>query len=125
MPRIDASIATQIADIIRPVQTDRDATLQAETARTKALANATTEGADPVRDDDVRAAAVHLQQVVEATTMKQVSFGFQQGETPNESIVVIRDQETNKVIRQIPGDDVIKLRKQIDSIIGILFDKHA
>ena len=35
MPRIDAPLATQVADLVRPAQNGRDVQLQAETARAK------------------------------------------------------------------------------------------
>jgi flagellar protein FlaG len=125
MPRIDASLATQLVDVQRPVQTDRDKLLQAETAKVKAMEESAQNGADPVTQDDVRAAAVRLQKVVEATSLKQLSFGFQHDDLTDSSVVVIRDAESNEVIRQIPGDEVLKLRKQLDEIIGIMFDKQA
>jgi uncharacterized FlaG/YvyC family protein len=39
--------------------------------------------------------------------------------------LVIREQESGKVIRQIPGKEVLELRNRIRQMIGIMFDKEA
>lgn len=40
-------------------------------------------------------------------------------------VVQIKDLDTNKVIRQIPGEDVLKLAKRLDEIRGLIFEEKA
>ena len=37
----------------------------------------------------------------------------------------IKDTKTNEVIRQIPGEDALKLAKQLDEVTGVLFKAQA
>lgn len=43
----------------------------------------------------------------------------------DEHVIYVRDQETGKVIRQIPPEEMIKLISSMDEIAGILFNRRA
>jgi flagellar protein FlaG len=57
--------------------------------------------------------------------MAQRSLGFSLDETSGQMVMQIKDTETNEVIRQIPGEDALKLAKQLDQLTGILFKAQA
>lgn len=42
-----------------------------------------------------------------------------------EVVVKVVDPKTNKVIRQIPPEELLKLREKLDELIGILFEARA
>ncbi|MEI6896500.1 MAG: flagellar protein FlaG [Psychromonas sp.] len=39
-----------------------------------------------------------------------------------ESIIIVKDAENDEMIRQIPSEELLVLRKKMDDVIGILFD---
>ena len=125
MPRIDAIVATQMADIQRPAQSERDKDQQAQAAKIRDLKAATDGDAAPVSAHDIRAAAARLQQVIAASTNKQLSFSYTKDELTDEQVIVIKELGSDEVIRKIPGDEIVKVGKQIDAIIGMMFDRNA
>lgn len=50
-----------------------------------------------------------------------ISVQFKADPDYKELIVKVVDQETGKLIRQIPTEDVVKMSKAIDSLKGLLF----
>ena len=50
---------------------------------------------------------------------------FNIDEDSGRMVIQIKDAETNKVIRQIPPDYVIKLAKQLGEVKGLLFEEKA
>jgi len=46
-------------------------------------------------------------------------------EETGQVVVKVVDSETNKVIRQIPPEELLKLREKLDELIGILFEARA
>ncbi len=55
----------------------------------------------------------------------QRSLGFTVDEASGQMVMQIKDTETNELIRQIPGEDVLKLAKRLDDLTGILFKAQA
>jgi uncharacterized FlaG/YvyC family protein len=125
MPRIDANVATQMADVQRPTQTERDRDQQALAAKLRDQKQAVTGDGEQVSGDDLRAAAARLQQVIAVSTNKQLSFSYTKDENTDEPVIVIKELGSDEVIRKIPGDEVVKVGRQIDAIIGMMFDRNA
>ena len=125
MSRIDASLATQLADNVRPVQTSRDQQLQVQQA---AVADFKQDGADADTPDSanpaqIRNAAAQLKQVVEAASGRQLSFDMD--EQSKELVVKVTDTQTGMVIRQIPSKEVLDLQDRLDSLVGVIFNRNA
>jgi flagellar protein FlaG len=57
--------------------------------------------------------------------MTQRSLGFSLDESSGKMVMQITDTETHEVIRQIPGEDVLKLAKHLDDLTGVLFKAQA
>lgn len=55
----------------------------------------------------------------------QRSLAFSLDEASGHIVMQIRDSQTNELIRQIPGEDVLKLAKQLDDLTGVLFKAQA
>jgi flagellar protein FlaG len=50
------------------------------------------------------------------------TLAFQVDETSNRFIVNVADISTGELIRQIPGDAVLRIARQLESLKGIIFD---
>jgi flagellar protein FlaG len=57
--------------------------------------------------------------------MAQRSLEFSLDDVSGQMVMQIKDTETNKVIRQIPSEDVLKLAKRLDDLTGVLFKASA
>jgi len=57
--------------------------------------------------------------------MAQRSLEFTIDEASGHMVMQIKDTQTNEVIRQIPGEDALKLAKQLDDVKGVLFKANA
>jgi flagellar protein FlaG len=63
--------------------------------------------------------------VQEANTFMQNmqrNLSFSVDEELGEPIISVKDIETDEVIRQIPSEELVVLRKKMDDLTGILFD---
>ena len=56
-----------------------------------------------------------------AKTPKNLNFGLDQ--VSNRWMVTVRDESTGKVVREVPGDAVLKVAHNIENLKGILFDQ--
>ena len=121
MTRIDASLATQVGDTVRPYQASQDQQLQVQQARRSELAQPTDK--TTASSDDIRAAAAQLKQVVEAASGRQLSFTFD--DTSKELVVKVTDTRTGKLVRQIPSQEMLDLQDRIDSLVGVIFNHNA
>ncbi len=50
------------------------------------------------------------------------NLSFTVDEKLGESVIVVKDTESDEVIRQIPSEELVVLRKKMDDVAGILFD---
>ncbi|MBF0204647.1 MAG: flagellar protein FlaG [Desulfamplus sp.] len=56
----------------------------------------------------------------------QTSLGFSVTKEPDNQIVFqIKDRNTNEIIRQIPSEEIQKIRDKMDELTGLLLDQHA
>ncbi len=44
---------------------------------------------------------------------------------PDAVVVEITDRQSGEVIRQFPPEEVLQIRKKLDELVGMLFDKQA
>ena len=56
-----------------------------------------------------------------AKTPKNLNFRLDQ--VSNRWMVTVRDESSGKVVREVPGDAVLKVAHNIESLKGILFDQ--
>ena len=64
-----------------------------------------------------------VEELNQALDMMNVKREFVIDKDLNEVIVKIVDTKENKVVRQIPPEEVVKLAKNIREMVGLLFDK--
>ena len=53
---------------------------------------------------------------------KQSGLSFRVDERLGRSIVMVTSKQTGEVIRQIPGEAVLRVANSIESLKGVLFD---
>lgn len=52
----------------------------------------------------------------------QRKISFSVDERLGDKVIVVKDTETDEVVRQIPSEELVVLRKKMDDVYGILFD---
>jgi flagellar protein FlaG len=123
MARIDATIATQLADANRPPQTQRDALVQSQEARRQDTEKSEPTSAQSANPDELRAATERLQRVIETATGRQLDFTL--NDRFKELVVRISDRKSGEVIKEFPSKEFMKLRERLNDLIGMFIDEKA
>ena len=86
--------------------------------------------ADQRKDQSVNKLAENAAEIREAVAeinkaVKKVptSLDFSVDEASKRFIVSVTDTNTGEVIRQLPGDAVLRIAKQLESLKGVVFDQ--
>ena len=125
MSRIDAILATQISDAVRPAQVQREQVLQVAAARQRQQAPEADDGSQLVDErspEEVSTAVAHVKRVIEAASGHQLSFAV---DDSGKTLLVKIVGEKGQVSRQIPSQEVLDLRKRINALVGALIDEKA
>ncbi|MGA1861995.1 flagellar protein FlaG [Deferribacter thermophilus] len=64
-----------------------------------------------------------VKELNKALDMMNIKREFEVDKDLGEVVVKIVDTQENKVVRQIPPEEVLKLAKNIREMVGLLFDK--
>ncbi|HAT09323.1 MAG TPA: hypothetical protein DCS97_01720 [Planctomycetes bacterium] len=124
MARIDAAVATQVADVSRPFQSNRDSEAQTRQARSaENSASETALAATEPRADDVRAASQRMQKVIESATGRQLDFAL--NDRFKELVVTISDRKSGEVVKEIPSKEFMQLRERLNDLLGVFVDEKA
>lgn len=73
-------------------------------------------------DEELQAA---LNEVQERMDMMGTNLQFAMDKVAEEIVVKVTDKQSGELIRQIPSEDVIKLRKKLEELTGLLFEGTA
>jgi len=65
-----------------------------------------------------------IQQLTHAMQMTHTKLSFSVDEVDGQVIVRVTDEASGKVIRQIPSDEMLRVAKNVKSLMGLLCD-HA
>ena len=68
---------------------------------------------------EFKKAAIEINKALEKIP---TTLAFQVDETSNRFVVNVADISTGELIRQIPGDAVLRIARQLESLKGIIFD---
>jgi flagellar protein FlaG len=66
-----------------------------------------------------------LQEINKVMDALAISVQFQFEPTMAEAIIKVVDQQSGKVIRQFPSEDVVRISKALDNLKGLLFAQTA
>ena len=73
----------------------------------------------PLTDKEVNDTVEELNSFLQ--DMKR-NLSFSVDDTSGQSVILVKDSESEEVIRQIPSEELVVLRKKMDDLTGILFD---
>ena len=79
-------------------------------------------GRDGIDPGDLRGVAEEMNKIV-AVFNSRVAFSIDRD--TGRAIIKVINNETNEVIRQIPPEEMLRLIKRMDKILGMLIDKKA
>lgn len=102
--------------VVGPVATDID---QSETIATSTVANSSD------RNLDEKKLASAVAQLNDTLQKDGRNLQFNIDKETGVTVVQIRDQTTNEVIRQIPSEETLKLAKNLGTQDGLLFTAKA
>ncbi|MDA8787219.1 flagellar protein FlaG [Porticoccaceae bacterium] len=131
---IKSSPPAEVVQARPPVQTGAaaaapaEAQVKIEAAKTSAqdigkeLASRKGESISQISDN---AAKIHeaLETLNAAVKKVPTALHFSRDESSRRFVVQVTDTNTGEVIRKLPGDAVLRISKQLDSLKGVLFDE--
>ncbi|MFW5882007.1 MAG: flagellar protein FlaG [Planctomycetota bacterium] len=123
MSSIQSNVATQVGTAINPrpmSQENREQTHDVDVQ--KSLAEATV-AERPVRADDVRTAAAELKQVIEISSGNQLNFDIY--DETEQLYAEVKDRSSGEVVKTIPAQEVMELRKRIGEMVGMVLDERV
>jgi flagellar protein FlaG len=115
-------------------QVDREAQVKAQVRPVEKSDGAARNALDEKRlrqeqDKAQRMSRSELQAAVEEVQVRMDQMGtnlqFTMDKEVEDIVVKVTDKQSGDLIRQIPSEDVVKLRKQLEELSGILFDEKA
>lgn len=115
-------------------QVDQEARVKAQVRPVEKTAEAAKNALDEKRlrqeqEKAQRLSRSELQAAVEEVQVRMDQMGtnlqFAMDKVAEDIVVKVTDKKSGDLIRQIPSEDVIKLRKQLEELSGILFDEKA
>jgi flagellar protein FlaG len=119
---------------IGDAQTDVDVRAQIAAARKAAVPAAAVQqpaAAEPQRQQ-AAAPAVEIPRIESVTRQidsylrsMNKSLQFRVDQATGEMVVTIRDDETGEVIRQVPGEDALRIAQRIEDSLSAMLDEKA
>ena len=91
------------------------------TAISSKLQNSRAENISEMRTTEAQIQEALSRLRAHARTPKNLNFRLDQ--VSNRWMVTVRDESTGKVVREVPGDAVLKVAHNIESLKGVLFDQ--
>ena len=73
----------------------------------------------PLKESDVAETIEEINSFLD-NMKRNISFSID--EDLGNNVIVIKDSESDEVIRQLPSEELMVLRKKMDDVAGILFD---
>jgi len=90
--------------------------------RSQAIRQTVTQSESKVKPQVIKNTAVDIQRMGNALNKK---LQFEVDHRSNEVIVKVIDKDTDKVIREIPPEELQRLHRSLKEVIGLLFDEMA
>ena len=73
-------------------------------------------------DAQVKQVAEHINQAIQSLSR---NLNFSVDKDTGITVVKVMDTETNQLIRQIPGDEILSIAKAIDTLRGLIIRQKA
>lgn len=131
---VKADVSRELFNTLPGQQVDQEARVKAQVRPVEKSAEAAQSGLDEqrLRREQEKAKSLsrsELQAAVEEVQARMEQLGtnlqFAMDKVAEDIVVKVTDKKSGDLIRQIPSEDVIKLRKKLEEVSGLLFDKKA
>jgi flagellar protein FlaG len=121
----DLNVAMTVSNIVgiekeSPIQVQEKNNIADATLLKRELeANVIEEEASQLNPDEVTETIDEMNSFLQSMNR---NLSFTVDEQLGQSVIVVKDSESDEVIRQIPSEELVVLRKKMDDVVGILFD---
>lgn len=131
---VKTEVSREFFNALPGQQVDQEARVKAQVRPVEKSAEAAKNALDEKRlrqeqDKAQRLSRSELQAAVEEVQVRMDQMGtnlqFTMDKVAEDIVVKVTDKKSGDLIRQIPSEDVVKLRKQLEELSGILFDEKA
>ncbi|MBU4228879.1 MAG: flagellar protein FlaG [Desulfurivibrionaceae bacterium] len=132
---VKAEVSREVVSGLPAQQIDREAQVKAQVRPVEKSAEAARNALDEQRlrrEAEKKAKGVSRSEVQVAVDEVQVrmdqmgtNLQFAMDKVAEDLVVKVTDKKSGDLIRQIPSEDVIKLRKKLEELVGLLFDEKA
>lgn len=132
---VKAGVNREVVSGLPAQQIDREAQVKAQVRPVEKSAEAARNALDEQRlrrEAEKKAKGVSRSEVQVAVDEVQVrmdqmgtNLQFAMDKVAEDLVVKVTDKKSGDLIRQIPSEDVIKLRKKLEELVGLLFDEKA
>ena len=106
-------IAKAVPEHVKPIIAPEQLINQADQTKSATVAELNENHAD------FKKAVVEINKALEKIP---TTLAFQVDEASNRFVVNVSDISTGELIRQIPGDSVLRIARQLESLKGLIFD---
>lgn len=128
-------MSREIVSGIPAQQVDREAQVQAQVRPVEKSSEAARNALDEKRlrreEDQAKSRLSRadlqdaLNEVQERMDHMGTNLQFAMDKVAEDIVVKVTDKKSGELIRQIPSEDVVKLRKKLEELSGLLFDEKA
>lgn len=131
---VKADVGRELFNIVPGQQVEQEARVKAQMRPVEKSAEAARTALDENRLRRAQEKAKSLsrsevQAAVEEVQVRMDQMGtnlqFAMDKVAEDIVVKVTDKESGELIRQIPSEDVVKLRKKLEELTGLLFDEKA
>lgn len=129
---VKTDVSRELFGTLPGQQVDQEARVRAQVRPVEKSAEAPQNALDEKRlrreqgkspsHSDVQAAVEEIQDRMDQLG---TNLQFSMDKVAKDIVVKVTDKKSGDLIRQIPSEDVIKLRKKLEELSGLLFDKKA
>lgn len=81
-------------------------------------------GKDAIKDGDLRRLQEALEKINKSLEVKNIALNYSIDEKTKDIVIKVIEKDSEKVIRQIPPEDVLRLRGRIRELLGVIFDEN-
>lgn len=129
---VRAEVSREVVSGLPAQQIDREAQVRAQVRPVEKSAEAARNALDENRlrrEQEKKATPSEVQAAVEEVQARMDQMGtnlqFTMDKEAKDLVVKVTDKNSGDLIRQIPSEDVLRLRKKLEEVTGLLFDKKA
>lgn len=131
---VKVGVSREVVSGLPAQQFDREAQVKAQVRPVEKSAESARGALDDARlrregEKAQSMSRAEVQAVVEEVQARMDQMGtnlqFAMDKEAKDLVVKVTDKKSGELIRQIPSEDVLRLRKKLEEVTGLLFDEKA